>query len=134
MKTSTIIAIAVILIVAVVGAYFWTQNETVDDTVNIVQNNSNAVPNENDNVVDDYEVAIENFEFQTSELRIKAGDRVIWTNMDSSMHTVTSDTGNELDSPLISRLGTFSYTFNKIGTYEYHCAPHPYMKGKIIAE
>ena len=57
-----------------------------------------------------------------------------WTNRDSVRHTVTSDSGNELDSELLSQSGSYSHTFAQTGTYDYHCKPHPYMTGTIIVE
>ncbi len=79
-----------------------------------------------------YHVAIQNFAFSPSTLNIKKGDTVIWTNMDSAPHTVTSDTGKELSSAKLSKGQTFSYTFDEEGTYAYHCAVHPMMKGTIV--
>ncbi|MEK6842765.1 MAG: plastocyanin/azurin family copper-binding protein, partial [Nanoarchaeota archaeon] len=49
-----------------------------------------------------YTLDIKSFAFQTPELAIKAGDAVTWTNLDSTAHTVTSDSGSELDSKSLS--------------------------------
>jgi YVTN family beta-propeller protein len=37
-------------------------------------------------------------------------------------------------SPLIKTDKTYSYTFNKVGKYAIHCAPHPYMTMTIIVD
>ncbi len=79
-------------------------------------------------------VDIVNFDFMTKELKISVGDTVVWTNRDSVKHTVTSDSGDEMDSKLLGQNEAYSYTFTKAGTYAYHCRPHPYMKAKIIVE
>lgn len=81
-----------------------------------------------------YFVDISNFAFSPSELKIKKGDKVIWTNKDAARHTVTSDSGGELDSQYLSKGNTYSHTFNEAGTFSYHCAPHTYMKGRIIVQ
>lgn len=81
-----------------------------------------------------YNVNIEDFAFSSKELKIKQGDKIVWTNLDSAKHTVTSDAGNELDSELLGEGKSYSHTFNNKGTFSYHCKPHPYMKGKIIVE
>ena len=81
-----------------------------------------------------YTAEISNFAFSPSEIRIKAGDTVAWTNKDSTRHTVTSDSGSELGSALLSNGDSYSHTFSTAGTFNYHCALHPYMKGKIIVE
>ena len=74
------------------------------------------------------------FAFSPSGLTIKKGDSVVWTNQDSVGHTVTSDSGSELDSELLSTGESYSYKFANAGIYEYHCTPHPSMKAKIIVE
>src|SRR3989344_5701574 len=81
-----------------------------------------------------YQVSISNFAFSPSTLTIKKGDMITWTNKDSVSHTVTSDSGDELDSNMLSKGKTYSHTFNKAGTFNYHCTPHPSMKAKIIVE
>src|SRR3989338_2797499 len=81
-----------------------------------------------------YTTEISNFAFSPSEIRIKAGDTIVRTNKDSARHTVTSDSGSELGSSLLGQGETYSYTFSTPGIFNYHCAPHPYMKGKIIVE
>ena len=82
----------------------------------------------------DYEVNIKNFDFAPLTLTIKTGDSVTWTNNDNVAHTVTSDQGKELDSSLLTTKETYTHKFVTSGTYNYHCAPHPAMKGTIIVE
>lgn len=79
-------------------------------------------------------VEIKGFAFSPATLTVKIGDSVTWTNMDSAPHTVTSDSGSELDSPTLSKGEIYSHTFNSAGTYNYYCTLHPSMKGKIIVE
>jgi amicyanin len=79
-------------------------------------------------------VDIQGFAFNPAELRIKSGETVVWTNRDSTPHTVSSDTGDELSSGTLSGESAYSHTFNTAGEYAYHCAIHTGMKGKIIVE
>jgi len=81
-----------------------------------------------------YNVVLQNFNFNPQTLTINVGDKVIWRNGDTAQHTVTSDTGSELDSPLMQIGSTYEHTFNQKGEFDYHCTPHPSMKGKIIVE
>ena len=56
-----------------------------------------------------------------------------WTNMDDAPHTVTTSSGpDKIDSPQLNKGDSFSYTFTKAGTYEYYCAVHPHMRGKVM--
>jgi plastocyanin len=77
------------------------------------------------------EVAIEDFAFSPANIVVDVGTTVTWTNEDRVRHTVTSDDGDVLDSPLLGRNETFSYTFETPGQYAYHCAPHPNMQGLV---
>ena len=81
-----------------------------------------------------YEINIQSFAFSPKELTIQVGDTITWTNLDSSSHTITSDSGTELSSPNFGRNGVYSHTFNTVGTFAYHCALHPNMKGTITVE
>lgn len=81
-----------------------------------------------------YNIDIKNYAFSPPEIRIKKGDTITWTNSDSVQHTVTSDSGNELDSEMLSKGESFSYKFDEVGTFDYHCAPHLSMKAKVIVE
>lgn len=76
-------------------------------------------------------VNIENFQFSPVSLTINLGESVKWTNLDSTTHTVTSDTG-VWDSQNIAPGASFSRTFNKDGSYAYHCKIHPSMTGTIV--
>ncbi len=78
------------------------------------------------------EITIKNFSFAPDTLTVKVGTTVTWTNQDSVVHTVTSDT-NEFDSGGIGKGESFSYTFTAAGSYPYHCTPHhAQMSGTII--
>lgn len=78
------------------------------------------------------EISIVNYSFSPDTLTIKTGTTVTWTNQDSVVHTVTSDTGL-FDSGSLEKGKTFSYTFSTAGTFAYHCAPHQAkMIGTIV--
>jgi plastocyanin len=77
------------------------------------------------------DVRIEDFAFSPASIIVDAGTTVTWTNYDGARHTVTSDDGDELDSELLAKNETFSHTFDRPGSYAYHCKPHPNMKGLV---
>jgi len=81
-----------------------------------------------------FNVNIKGYAFSPAEIRIPKGSTITWTNNDAVSHTVTSDSGSELNSESLSQGETYSHTFNAQGTYEYHCKPHLFMKAKIIVE
>jgi plastocyanin len=72
---------------------------------------------------------------------VRIGDTVIWENADSQGHNVASgdegagsDVGAIFDSDFIDPGESFSYTFDAVGTYDYFCMIHPWMKGTVIVE
>jgi len=80
------------------------------------------------------EVTLAGFAFKPRTLTIKKGTTVTWTNQDLVTHTVTADADSALNfsSPSLSRGDTYQLTFNSLGTFNYHCSPHPQMKAQII--
>ena len=82
-------------------------------------------------VPDPVSISISGFKYEPQSITVKKGTKVIWTNLDSSSHTVTGDTLAGPTSSLLPEGGTYSYTFNTPGTYPYHCSPHPSMTGTI---
>lgn len=76
-------------------------------------------------------VDIDNFTFKTPTLTIPAGTEVVWTNQDDMPHVVAS-TKKLFTSPPLDTGDTFKFTFKEPGTYEYFCAIHPHMTGKIV--
>jgi plastocyanin len=79
------------------------------------------------------EVYIQNMAFAPATITVTVGTTVKWTNKDGVAHTVTSDTGSTtLNSGNIISKGVFSFMFTAAGTYNYHCAIHPGMTGKVV--
>jgi plastocyanin len=83
------------------------------------------------------EVVMQNSTFQPAEITVAPGTTVIWTNEDSFAHTVTAGTrGNPTGvfDENVSGGGTFSFTFEEPGTYDYFCSIHPGMDGVVTLE
>jgi plastocyanin len=81
------------------------------------------------------QVVIDNFAYTPREITVAAGTRVTWVNHDDSPHTVTSTAKpRTLDSGAMDTDATFAFTFAAPGTYEYFCAIHPRMTGKVIVK
>ena len=80
-------------------------------------------------------VTIDNFTFSPGTLTVPLGTTVTWTNRDFEVHTVTADdTPPTFKSAGLDTDDSFSFTFNKAGTYAYHCSLHTHMTGKIIVQ
>ena len=73
--------------------------------------------------------------FEPSKIMIVIGvnNTVVWKNEDSTWHTAHSNIP-EFNSGLIQPGGSFTHTFQRSGTYPYHCDPHPWMTGVVIVK
>lgn len=79
-------------------------------------------------------VEIENFAFKPKTLTVPAGSKVVWTNLDEEPHIVTSAGGSFSNSPGLDTNDSYSFTFDKPGTYTYYCSIHPMMVGTIVVQ
>lgn len=126
MKKIPIILIIVIAVVLIAGGVLVFNGDS--------EKGGNPDNSDEGSGEENFEIEISDFEYSPRTLTIKTGESVTWTNQDSVSHTVTSDSGNELDSELLSNGEAYTHTFNTAGNYEYHCTPHPNMKGTIVVE
>ncbi|HSK51331.1 MAG TPA: cupredoxin family copper-binding protein [Clostridia bacterium] len=79
-------------------------------------------------------VEIADFTFTPGDAQASVGATVEWTNSDSAPHTATMDDGS-CATGNIATGASAALVFNAAGTYAYHCAIHPNMKGTVtIAE
>ena len=73
-----------------------------------------------------------------SQIVIEKGKQVTWINKDSAFHSVTSgfyDVPSDLfDSGYLDPSESYTLTFDEVGTYDYFCTLHPWMKGQVIVE
>ena len=76
------------------------------------------------------DVNINGFTFGPGTLSIKKGQGVNWTNGDDSPHQV-SVASKSMKTGVLLKGQSGQLTFDEAGSYEYACALHPAMKGKI---
>ncbi|MDH3385954.1 MAG: plastocyanin/azurin family copper-binding protein [Nitrosopumilus sp.] len=75
--------------------------------------------------------------YSPNSISVKISDSINWQNSDIGFHTVTSGKGSAnglFDSGLFGPGKTFSHQFTSTGTFDYFCAVHPWMAGKVIVE
>lgn len=78
------------------------------------------------------EVTIQDYVYTPSTVVIRPGDTVKWINKVDNQHTITSGKDGVADglwdSKRLNNGQSFSYTFEKPGTYTYFCVPHSVFK------
>jgi plastocyanin len=80
------------------------------------------------------QVTIQTVKYSPETIEIKRGETVEWQNNDLTPHTVTSQTGNELNSGSVEPDATWNHTFSQPGTFPYYCTFHTEMKGTVIVK
>ena len=76
-------------------------------------------------------VSIQNFDFSPTAITVPVGTTVTWTNNDIEQHTVTAR-DKAFNSDAIANEKTFTFTFDKAGSFEYFCQIHPHMVGTVV--
>jgi plastocyanin len=79
------------------------------------------------------DVKIDNFSFGPQVLTVAPGTKVTWKNRDDIPHTVVSTEG-VFKSRVLDTDESFSFTFDKPGTYPYFCSVHPKMTGQVVVK
>jgi plastocyanin len=79
------------------------------------------------------EVKIDNFSFGPQIITVAPGTKVTWKNRDDIPHTVVSADG-VFKSRALDTDESFSFTFDKPGTYSYFCSIHPKMTGQVTVK
>jgi plastocyanin len=79
------------------------------------------------------QITVKNFMFSPMTLTVTRGTTVTWKNLDGEPHLVVSLDG-KFRSPALDQNDSFSFRFDKPGTYKYICTIHPQMKGAITVK
>lgn len=79
------------------------------------------------------EIKIDNFSFETV-VTVPVGTKVTWVNRDDIPHTVVSEDLTTFRSRPLDTDETFSFTFEKAGTYKYFCSIHPKMTASVVVQ
>jgi len=135
MKKPLVVALIVAVIVIGGGVGIWM---AVSHSNGGGQSSNDTTTNATD-MTSKSQVAVDmrDLSFTPANIKIKKGTTVTWTNQDTVAHNVVAvDASNAgglpTDAPTFGHGGTFSFTFNKVGTFNYECIPHKgFMHGSV---
>jgi len=77
--------------------------------------------------------AMRGLEFTAKVIDIAAGTTIEWKNEDPVIHTVTAD-DHSFDSGNLEASQVWRYTFERPGSYPFHCTTHPFMRGTVVVQ
>jgi plastocyanin len=79
------------------------------------------------------QIVMKDCKFMPMALTVETGTTVMWANKDDEPHTVVSEAGL-FRSGTIDTYGTFSFRFDRPGTYHFVCSTHPQMVGTVVVQ
>ncbi len=147
-KISIVSILALVIALLIAGCISYKQPETPATTTEETEAPPTpptpAIPETKENTVE-----ITSAGFNPSTVTIKAGDKVTFTNKDTSTHWPASavhpthtdypETGGCIGSKFDACKGlaqgeSWSFTFNEKGSWNYHDHLNPSLKGTIVVE
>jgi hypothetical protein len=76
-------------------------------------------------------VLVREMGFNPQQVNVRPGQQVIWVFDDRDVpHTVTANNGSFDSGEKVN--SEFRLAFDRPGSYSYHCALHPDMKGRVV--
>ena len=72
------------------------------------------------------------YAFSPARITVTAGTKVTFTNTGTQPHNAAGADAGGWDTGLLDAGKSATVTFNKAGTYNFICTPHPYMIGQVI--
>ena len=78
-------------------------------------------------------ISIRDFSFAPTSTTVAVGTTVRWKNLDGEPHTVRSVDSGFRSDPL-DQNDSYTFKFDKPGTYRYVCSIHPQMVGTIVVK
>jgi plastocyanin len=82
----------------------------------------------------DVAIQLKGFQFAPKDTTVKVGQKITWTNADTTDHNVTADSGADFKSDNFGEGATFEFTADKAGKIAYECTLHPGMKATITVQ
>ncbi len=76
------------------------------------------------------EVQVKDFAFLPAEITVAPGTTIVWINKDDTPHDIV-DRARLFSLKPMDAGEKSSFTFDKEGDYDYFCALHPQMTGKV---
>ncbi len=77
-------------------------------------------------------IKLVDYAFAPQRVTVAAGHAVTFTNTGTETHNASSSDSGGWDTGMLATGQSASVTFNRPGTYNFNCSPHPSMIGQIV--
>lgn len=79
------------------------------------------------------EVEIKDYQFIPAEITIRKGTTVRWINQEKRQyHSIWFEESGEKEGEYFWPDESDERTFSNTGQFNYHCGPHPKMRGSVV--
>lgn len=130
-KVIPIVVVAAVVVAGVIVAVVNHSSNNNATSMNMSSNSSSSNTHSSSATATD-KISISNFSFSPASVTVKKGTSVTWTNQDSVAHTVVETDGKDgPQSQSVSKGQSYSFTYNTVGSFAYHCSIHPDMTGTV---
>ncbi len=140
-RTTTFMLIVAVLLLIAIGAWLMNnRSEKKTSTTPQPKTQQSQIAESETSTkitqpVETADIAISSKGFSPQTVKVKAGTSVTWTNNDTADHQITADSNaNGLVGPELTPQGSYGYEFDTAGTYNYHDALNPALKGTVIVD
>ncbi|MGV9822929.1 plastocyanin/azurin family copper-binding protein [Nocardia xishanensis] len=78
-------------------------------------------------------IRVQNMSYSPASVTIRKGQTVEWIFDDNGLPHDVVDDKSAFKSELLAT-GRYTRIFTDVGTFGYHCTPHPMMRGTVVVE
>jgi len=79
-------------------------------------------------------VEIADFAYEPATIEVAPGTEIVFTNRDAAPHTATSTDSGAFETGTIKEGRSDGVVLDEAGSFDFYCAFHPFMKGKVVVE
>ena len=124
------VAIIIVVLVVGVGAWWFMQSSKSSTTPST---ETGVMEQKTGTDVGANTVELKDFAFNPKTVTVKVGEKLTIKNTDIAGHSVTAD-DKSFDSGVLNQGESTTLTFDKAGTFGYHCTPHPNMTLTVVVQ
>lgn len=132
-KKNIVLLLFITIIVVIAYFFIFPKGQQLRNLTNPPKKQDFSAEMMDEEAMSKRQIVIQNFSYVPKYFKAKVGDTITWLNKDNAAHTVTAD-NNAFDTDIIKIGDLAKLTFDKKGTYVYHCSLHPNMIGTIVVE
>lgn len=139
-KTVLGVIAAIVIIAAAISGYLYISHknddkQTATTAPTATESGDNSAIENQPPPATTNKVSIIDMAFLPATITVKKGTTVTWTNNDSVDHNVIETDGKPgPSSGTLAKDATYSFKYDTVGTFTYHCSIHPDMVGTVIVE